>query len=108
MNAKDTNDRLNAPPLDVPDLVEPQDPPIEVTGSTLPPMAATLLRYALATLATYLVTSGYLPEGSVEGVIATITGFAAVGYGIWKTRHKQSQLIKVEPLLPNSIIRLKG
>lgn len=108
MDMKNTNDAMNDGPLDLPDFVEPQDPPIAVTGSTLPPMAATLVRYALVTLCTMLVSRGILPEGSVEGVSASLLGVAVVGYGLWKTRSKQSQLIALERHVPNSIARLRG
>lgn len=109
MDVKQANNILNAiEPLDMPDFTEPMGPPIKITGSTLPPMATVLVRYALVTLCAYLVSSGVLPEGSVEGVIVTIMGAATVGYGIWKTRHKQSQLIALERHVPNSIARLEG
>src|SRR3546814_1631799 len=62
-----------------------EEAPIEVNGVVLPTIVAVVLRYAIALLLPWLVSKGYIDEGSIEGVAAYVLVAATALYGIWKT-----------------------
>src|SRR3546814_8418998 len=61
-----------------------EEAPIEVNGVVLPTIVAVVLRYAIALLLPWLVSKGYIDEGSTEGVAAYVLVAATALYGIWK------------------------
>lgn len=81
--------------------------PIVVSGSTLPTLAAVILRYAVALLGTYLVSKGIVDEESIEGIATLVITAATVAYGIWKTRQTKAQLVVAAEAAPSSVARVK-
>src|SRR3546814_6261495 len=78
-----------------------EEAPIEVNGVVLPTIVAVVLRYAIALLLPWLVSKGYIDEGSTEGVAAYVLVAATALYGIWKTVKVKKDLIVTAEVAPN-------
>src|SRR3546814_13140987 len=61
-----------------------EEAPIEVNGVVLPTIVAVVLRYAIALLLPWLVSKGYIDEGSTAAVAAYVLVAAPALSGIWK------------------------
>lgn len=83
------------------------DKPIVVNGSTLPTVAAVILRYAIVLGGPYLVSQGYVDEESLEGIATMLITAATVAYGIWKTRQTKAQLVTAAEAAPNAVAQVK-
>src|SRR3546814_2811753 len=81
--------------------------PIEVNGVVLPTIVAVVLRYAIALLLPWLVSKGYIDEGSTEGVAAYVLVAATALYGIWKTVKVKKDLIVTAEVAPNDVAIVK-
>lgn len=84
------------------------DKPIIVNGAVLPSTLAAALRYAIALGGPLLIQRGILPADSLEGVTTIIVTAATVGYGLWKTHQRKSQLVTVAEAAPNSVAVVTG
>lgn len=83
------------------------DEPIVVNGMVLPAMLAAAVRYAVALLLPWLVSKGYIAEGSTEGVLTWALVGATVAYGLWKTYRAKAQLVVTAEAAPNDVAVVK-
>lgn len=81
--------------------------PIEVNGVVLPTVLAVVLRYGIALILPWLVSKGYIDEGSTEGVATYAMVAATVLYGIWKTVKVKKDLIVTAEVAPNDVAIVK-
>ncbi len=82
------------------------EPPIIVNGTTLPATLFTFLRYLIVTTGTALVTSGRLPADQLEGLVTTLITAATFGYGVWKSKQRQGQLIVAADAAPDRVAKV--
>lgn len=81
--------------------------PIQVSGAVLPSVAAAALRTAVNVIGPSLIAGGYLPAGSLEGVTTILITVASIGYGLWKTLHRKTQLIAAADAAPDDVAYVK-
>ena len=82
-------------------------PPIQVSNDVLPTALAAALRYAIALICSWLVSSGKVEAGSVEQIGAVLLGIATIGYGLWKTYTNKAKLVVTADAAPNSVAVVK-
>jgi hypothetical protein len=80
--------------------------PIEVSGTTLPTVLATVLRYLVTTFGAFAVGRGWVEAENVEGIVTILVTVATAAYGIWKTRKAKNELIVTAEAAPNSVARV--
>lgn len=80
---------------------------IELNGTVLPAAIAAALRYLVALVLPWLVSKGYIEEGSTEGVITYVIVAATVAYGLWKTYRAREQLVITAEAAPNDVAVVK-
>ena len=83
------------------------DEPIEISGLALPTALAAGLRYALTSILAFAVGRGWVDTENADGILSIILLLVTVGYGLWKTYRKQSQLITAGEAAPNSVAVVK-
>lgn len=84
------------------------DTPIQVDPNQIPAGAATLLRYALTTIGTVMVTRGLLPAGSdVNAIVGAALVIISTLYGLWKTYDNKQKLVTVATAAPNRVAVVK-
>lgn len=81
--------------------------PIEINGVTLPTTLAALLRYLVATFGAFAVGKGWIQPENIEGIATIVVVFATVGFGLYKTRAKQAELIVAGSAAPNNVAVVK-
>jgi hypothetical protein len=80
--------------------------PITVSGNALPTTLASLLRYLVATLGTFLVAKGYVNAENLDGIATLAVTAATVGYGVYKSHQNRSKLIVAAEAAPNSVAKV--
>lgn len=81
-------------------------PPIRVNGSKLPAQLSASLRLGIGMLGSYAVGAGWVKPENVDGIATLILTLATVAYGIWRTGHKQSQLITAAEAAPDRVAKV--
>ena len=83
------------------------NPPITVNGSTIPATGAALFRYALTILGTWAVAAKWVKPEDVEGIITILATLGTAAYGLWRTNHKQGQLIEIADQVHDSVAKVR-
>jgi hypothetical protein len=81
--------------------------PVQVPASSLPSIAATLLRYGLTALGAWFVTHGWLNDQQLNDAIGGILIVASTGYGAWKSHSNVTKLQNVAGAVPDAVAQVK-
>lgn len=79
---------------------------MEVKTNTLPAVLVTLLGYAGAMLAGWLVQKGIITGDDTQKVVGGIMALGATGYGAYKTWHNRTKIVDAA-LTPPSEVKFK-
>ena len=83
------------------------DAQIVVNENTLPVVAGTAIRYAVTTLGAFAVGKGWLGAEDIEGILALLIVISTVGYGIYKSRQRQKNLVITAKAAPDAVARVE-
>lgn len=88
--------------------MNPDDTQNVVSGSPLTTMLASAGRWLIALIGTYLVSHGYVGEGSLPMIAIVLTVLGTVGYGLVKSYLNRKHLIFASASASNAIAVVTG
>jgi hypothetical protein len=81
--------------------------PIEVGPSAVPDTAKAAGRYLVATAVAFAVGKGWVDAENAEGIVTAGVGLIAIGWGLYATFRRKSQLVVTADAAPNSVAVVK-
>lgn len=87
-------------------MPQPTDLPIVVGPSAIPDTIKSILRQMLVVVITFAAGRGWVSAENVEGLVTFGVGLVTLGWGLYATFQRKSQLIITAEHAPDSIAKV--